>query len=116
MLIGIPVYGDVNLLDVTGPYEMLSWAGLDVQLFAETPGLVACRGGLSIQVTKAFEHAPAFDVIWVPGGDPDALARLMGDPKRIYRLPHQAERPCTLCRLGLRGGHAACGGRPARRL
>ena len=84
MLIGIPVYGDVNLLDVTGPYEMLSWAGLDVQLFAETPGLVACRGGLSIQVTKAFEHAPAFDVIWVPGGDPDALARQMGDPKRLY--------------------------------
>jgi transcriptional regulator GlxA family with amidase domain len=84
VLIGIPVYGDVNVLDVTGPYEMLSWAGLDVQLFAPTPGLVTCRGGLSIQATGAFEQAPAFDVLWVPGGDPDALARLMGDPERVY--------------------------------
>jgi cyclohexyl-isocyanide hydratase len=84
MLIGIPIYSGVNVLDVTGPYEMLSWAGLDVQLFARKPGLVACRGGLSIQATGAFEHAPPFDVLWVPGGDPDALAREMGDPKRTY--------------------------------
>ena len=84
MLIGFPVYDNVNLLDVTGPAEMLGWAGLDVQLFAETPGLVTLRGGLSLQVTGAFAHAPAFDVLWVPGGEPDALVRLMGDPKRVY--------------------------------
>ena len=84
MLIGIPVYGGVNLLDVTGPYEMLSWAGLDVQLFAQTPGLITCRGGLSIQVAGTFVHAPTLDVIWVPGGEPDAMARQMGDPDRIY--------------------------------
>jgi hypothetical protein len=31
MLIGIPIYGGVDLLDVTGPYEMFSWADLGVQ-------------------------------------------------------------------------------------
>jgi transcriptional regulator GlxA family with amidase domain len=84
MLIGIPVYDGVDMLDVTGPYEMFSWAGLDVLLVAPEAGPIACRGGLVIQVAKAFADAPAFDVIWVPGGDPDALARLMGDPDRVY--------------------------------
>jgi transcriptional regulator GlxA family with amidase domain len=84
MLIGMPVYEGVDLLDVTGPYEMFGWADLEVRLFAEAPGLVASRSGLSIQVTAGFENAPAFDVLWVPGGDPNALARLMGDPKRVY--------------------------------
>jgi transcriptional regulator GlxA family with amidase domain len=82
--IGIPIYDGVNVLDVTGPYEVLSWGGFDVQLFARRPGLVACRGGISIQATGAFEQAPAFDVLWVPGGDPDALARESGDPDRTY--------------------------------
>jgi cyclohexyl-isocyanide hydratase len=84
MLIGIPVYEGVNLLDVTGPYEMFGWAELEVQLFAQAPGLVTFRGGLAIQVTASFESTPDFDVIWVPGGDPGALARLMGDPERVY--------------------------------
>jgi putative intracellular protease/amidase len=116
MLIGMPVYEGVNLLDVTGPYEMFGWADLDVRLFAEAPGLVACRGGLSIQVTAGFDNAPAFDVLWVPGGDPNALARLMGDPKRVYLDFAEAERPCALCFVGLRGRPAAGRGRPARRL
>ena len=84
MLVGFPVYDGVNMLDVTGPCEMFSWTDIEVRLFAETPGLVTFRGGLPIQVTAGFADAPAFDVIWVPGGEPDALARLMGDPRRIY--------------------------------
>jgi len=84
MLIGMPVYDGVNMLDVTGPYEFLSWAGFDVVLYAESPGLITCRGGLTIQVSAAFAGAPRFDVLLVPGGDPPALARLMGDPTRRF--------------------------------
>jgi putative intracellular protease/amidase len=116
MLIGMPVYEGVNLLDVTGPYEMFGWADLDVRLFAEAPGLVACRGGLSIEVTAGFDHAPAFDVLWVPGGDPNALARLMGDPRRVYLDFLLQQSAHALCFVGLRGCPAACRGRPARRL
>jgi cyclohexyl-isocyanide hydratase len=84
MIIGMPVYEGVDVLDVTGPYEMFSWAELDVRLFAQQAGPVTCRGGLTLQVDATFENAPAFDVLWVPGGDPDALARVMGDPDRVY--------------------------------
>jgi cyclohexyl-isocyanide hydratase len=84
MLVGIPVYEDVNVLDVTGPYEMFSWTDLDVELVAEKAGPVKFRGGLTIEVPKAFKDAQAYDVLWVPGGEPNALARLMGDPQRTY--------------------------------
>lgn len=85
MLIGIPVYQGVDLLDFAGPYEMFTWAGFDVELFAQEPGLVACRGGgPAVDAAKTFENASQFDVLWTPGGDPEALARLIGDPRRVY--------------------------------
>lgn len=84
MLIGMPIYEGVDMLDVTGPYEMFSWADLRVLLCAQQTGLVTCRGGLSIAATAGFADAPPFDVLWVPGGDPDALARQIGDPARVY--------------------------------
>ncbi len=82
--IGIPVYRGVDMLDVVGPYEMFSWAGLDVRLVAETRGRIVCRGGLTIHAPTAFKDAGQFDVLWVPGGDPPALAKLMGDRKRSF--------------------------------
>jgi cyclohexyl-isocyanide hydratase len=84
MLVGIPVYEDVNVLDVTGPYEMFSWTDIDVELVAEEAGPVKFRGGLTVEVSKAFKDVGNYDVLWVPGGEPNALARLMGDPKRTY--------------------------------
>jgi putative intracellular protease/amidase len=84
MIIGIPVYDGVDMLDVTGPYEMFGWAKLDVELVARKPGLVSFRNGFAFKVTKGFKDAPAYDVLWVPGGDPDALAEQMGDPRRTF--------------------------------
>lgn len=84
MAVGIPVYEDVNALDVTGPYEMFGWTDIGVEFLAEKAGPVKCRGGLTIEVPKAFKDAGRYDVLWVPGGEPGALARLMGDPKRTY--------------------------------
>ena len=47
MLIGMPVYEGVDLLDVTGPYEMFGWADLEVRLFAEAPGRI-CRNAAQL--------------------------------------------------------------------
>ena len=79
MRIGIPVYDGVDVLDVMGPYELFGWAGLDIELVARKPGLIRCRGGLVIQVDVGFTSASAYDVLWVPGGDPPALSAC-GDP------------------------------------
>jgi putative intracellular protease/amidase len=38
MNICMPVYDDVDMLDVTGPFEMFSWANIKVDLVTQKPG------------------------------------------------------------------------------
>jgi cyclohexyl-isocyanide hydratase len=82
--IAIPIYHGVDMLDVTGPFEMFRWAGIDTHLVAPAPGAYTCNGGLIIQVSEQFDGAEGFDAIWVPGGDPVALAGIINDPMRTY--------------------------------
>jgi transcriptional regulator GlxA family with amidase domain len=99
MIVGIPVYDNCDILDVTGPYEMLSWGGLDVELVTQNPGLVKSGKGFTFEVTTGFAQAANYDALWVPGGEPDALARLMGDPSRTYLdfLIQKATRATYVC-------------------
>jgi hypothetical protein len=45
-VIVIPVYEDVDLLDVTGPFEMFRWANIEVRLVAQTRTL--SRGSVKL--------------------------------------------------------------------
>jgi transcriptional regulator GlxA family with amidase domain len=90
MIIGIPVYEGVDLLDVTGPHEILEWMkdsdpSVEVRVIAECAGDVSTRaGGFTFKAPWSFADVPRLDVLWVPGGDPDALKALMTDPDRTY--------------------------------
>jgi cyclohexyl-isocyanide hydratase len=85
MTIGIPVYDGVDLLDVTGPFEMFAWAGFEIDLLVPQPGLkTSGRRGFAFSVSRRFAEARAYDAIWVPGGEPDALAGIINDPARTY--------------------------------
>lgn len=84
MILGIPVYEGVDVLDVTGPFEMLDWAGFDVHIAATRKGPIKCRGGMSILADHAFKDEPQYDVLWTPGGDPDSLSRLMYGRDQTY--------------------------------
>jgi cyclohexyl-isocyanide hydratase len=85
MIIGIPVYDDVDMLDVTGPFEMFDWAGFEIDLLAAQPGPKKFRSqGFAYSVTRGFADARAYDAIWIPGGEPDVLAAIIDDPKRTY--------------------------------
>ena len=100
MRIGIPVYDHVDMLDVTGPFEMFGWAGFEIDLLAEKPGMKRFRGnGFAFEVTKGFADARKYDALWVPGGDPKALAKIIDDPKRRYLdfLIKQAKRTPMVC-------------------
>jgi len=98
MIIGVPVYDGVDLLDMTGPFEMFHWAGFEIDLLAEAPGLTT-GSRFALSAPRSFAEARAYDAIWVPGGEPDALARLIGDPKRTYLdfLASQATRVPMMC-------------------
>ena len=79
LVVGMPVYDAVDMLDVTGPFEMLRWAGIEVELVAAKKGMHRFRNGFRFEVTKSFKTASRYDVLWVPGGDPAALNLLMKD-------------------------------------
>jgi transcriptional regulator GlxA family with amidase domain len=74
----MPVYDSVDMLDVTGPYEMFRWAKIDVDLVAENSGPHKFRDAFSFQVDKTFKQAAnKYDALWVPGGDPPALSQII---------------------------------------
>jgi len=105
VIIGIPVYDEVDMLDVAGPFEMFDWAGFEIDLLAEQKGPKRFRGkGFTFNVEKTFADARAYDAIWVPGGEIAALAAIIDDPNQTYLkfLVAQAARTpapmvCSVC-------------------
>jgi transcriptional regulator GlxA family with amidase domain len=91
MIIGIPIYDGVDLLDVAAPYEIFNWMkaevpalGVEVMLLAVDMKDVTTLNGLTMRPEGKFKKFASLDVLWVPGGDPRALNRLIDDPKRTY--------------------------------
>jgi cyclohexyl-isocyanide hydratase len=91
MIIGIPIYQKVDLLDVAAPAEifdsMKAYAPhleVEICLVAADDGDVVTRAGVVLKPDKCFDQVPHIDVLWVPGGDVSALKKLMHDPKRTY--------------------------------
>lgn len=107
MIIAIPIYEQVDLLDVAGPYEMLNWMNVpkktvNVVLVSADGGSVTTRDGMTFAAHADFAAVPKADVIWVPGGDPKALKALMTDPAAAYlnylrRLSAKARYTCSVC-------------------
>jgi transcriptional regulator GlxA family with amidase domain len=91
MIIGIPIYQQVDLLDVAAPVEIFGnmkenapQLEVEIVLIAEDCEPVVSRAGVLLTPQKCFDEVPAVDVLWVPGGDPSALNKIMHDPKRTY--------------------------------
>lgn len=107
-IICIPVYPGVDVLDVAGPYEMFDWAGFEIDVVAMTPGATPVRvtkgsgNLLGFDVAKSFAGARRCDALWVPGGDPDEMSRLIYGDDSTYLdfLRGQAENAqyvCSVC-------------------
>ena len=105
MIIGIPVYDRVDLLDVTGPHEMFGWMTrpkADLRIIGEKGGAdVATRDGFTFKTTHGFDEIDTLDVLWVPGGDPAALKRLMSGPRTypdfLIRVSADARYVASVC-------------------
>lgn len=108
MKIIIPVYEHVDMLDVFGPYEMFRWADFEVDLVAEVPGLVKLNNvklndrGPAVEVPNGLGAAAPYDALWVPGGSPDSLSRIIHDERRTYldflvAQAAQSRYVCSVC-------------------
>ncbi|HEY4613215.1 MAG TPA: DJ-1/PfpI family protein [Bacteroidota bacterium] len=86
-IVAIPIYNGVDLLDVAAPYEMFHWMGsllkstmqVEVYLAAEQQGTYLTRDGMQIAAQKVFSELEQVDLLWVPGGNPPDLKRMMND-------------------------------------
>ncbi len=124
MKLGIPLYQGVNLLDVAGPLEMFYWAGqndndLQTVLISEQGAPVTSINGVRFDAQASFSQAPTLDILWVPGGDPEALQTIMKDLNSPYlrylrQIAANAKWVCSVCegalllaRAGLLDGHEA---------
>ena len=78
--VGILIFEGVEVLDFCGPFEVFATTALpaadgsrgdrpfDVMTIAQTPGLVACTGGLLVQPNSTIADHPPLDILVVPGG------------------------------------------------
>ena len=130
MKLGIPIYEGVNLLDVAGPLEMFFWTGAPEDIGGEAKDLqtvlvsadgcpVTSLNGVRFEAQASFEQTPALDILWVPGGAPQALAAIMKDANSPYlkylrQVAAGAKWVCSVCegalllaRAGLLDGHKA---------
>ncbi|HEY1604319.1 MAG TPA: DJ-1/PfpI family protein [Allosphingosinicella sp.] len=99
----MPVYDQVDMLDVAGPYELFAWANIEVDLVAENRGTYAFRKGFPFTVAREFDHARGpYDALWVPGGDPGMLNAILADRQGPYlsflrRMAGEARYVASVC-------------------
>ena len=76
MNVGIYIYDQAEVLDFSGPYEVISTASrvctgdlpLTVFLVAESTDIVTARAGFRVLPDYGFKHHPPIDVLIVAGG------------------------------------------------
>lgn len=108
--IGILMFDGVEALDFAGPFEVFTTATrmqarlapeaaapFEVRTVSRDGGTVQARAGLVVQVDHAFDDAPAFDVLLVPGGVVDAA--LVCDHTRswLVRVAPTCEIVASVC-------------------
>jgi transcriptional regulator GlxA family with amidase domain len=118
--LGTLLFPRFELLDVSGPVEILGNQNLEPPLFevlmvAETAGLVASAQGPSVQADFGLDDCPPLDVLLVPGGPGTRLE--VDNPRLRQWLTARAATAelvlsvCTgaslLARAGLLDGHRA---------
>ncbi|WP_164119071.1 DJ-1/PfpI family protein [Sphingorhabdus sp. Alg239-R122] len=115
MKIGIPVYEEVNLLDVTGPIEMFTWVpkrhGLEYYIVSEDGAPVTSINGVQFFADRSFSQLPELDILWIPGGNPSKLSEIMSDKDSAYlayikQTAEKANWVCSVCEGALLAAQA----------
>lgn len=89
--IGMLLYPELTLLDLTGPQAVLSLMNGKTHLLWKTLDTVTSDTGVGIQPTATFDDCPDdLDILFVPGGF--GTARAMEDPEILRFLANQAAR------------------------
>lgn len=102
--VGIPLYLGFDLLDVAGPYQTFTMAGMDCYLIGPDGGnLVKSWEGAAIQPTTTFgayqKPDTKLDMLFVPGGENVVENVIVGNDPCIEFLAQLADTQwiCSVC-------------------
>lgn len=102
--VGIYIYPQAEVLDFSGPFEVLSTANrcasaplFDVKLIADQPGPVLARGGYSVNPHASFADAPPLDILLVSGGVHEPELAKPQVLQWLKRTAEQAEIIAAVC-------------------
>lgn len=106
--IGLLVFDQIEVLDLGGPFEVLSVASrlaerdgepqlFRVLLIAAQPGPIVARGGLRVLPDLLLEETPRLDVLIVPGGVVDAVAADQRVTDWVQEQARQVELLASVC-------------------
>jgi transcriptional regulator GlxA family with amidase domain len=101
--VGIPLYPGFDSLDVLGPFQTFTFAGMDRYLVAANHSLVTSFEGVSIQPRATFDECPQLDVLFVPGASDPVQVLLEGHPGNnplldfLIKQADRAKLVCSVC-------------------
>jgi cyclohexyl-isocyanide hydratase len=78
--VGIPLYPTFDSLDVLGPYQTFTFAGMERHLIAAEIGLVESFEGVHLKADTTFAECPQLDVLFVPGSSRPVSVLEAGHP------------------------------------
>ncbi|MBS1718555.1 MAG: DJ-1/PfpI family protein [Armatimonadetes bacterium] len=78
--VAILIFPGVQIIDYTGPFEVLGQAGYDVFTVAAKPDALTTGFGMKVTPNYTFENCPQPDLIVLPGGNVPRIADA-GDPQ-----------------------------------
>lgn len=105
--VGIPLYEGFDSLDVTGPFQTFTFAGMECHLVGpgdkSGPTPVTSFEGIRITPDQAFDSCPQLDVLFVPGGSNPVAVLEVGHPGHnpyldfLIRQAPGAQLVCSVC-------------------
>ena len=118
--VGFPLYESFDSLDVIGPFQTFTFAGMDLYLLGPSREVVTSFEGVALTPRATFDDCPQLDLLYVPGGaNPVAVleAGHLGKNPYIDFLARQAPKCTLVCSVctgslllagaGLLDGHIA---------
>ncbi|GAB3522041.1 hypothetical protein GCM10027442_46630 [Emticicia fontis] len=93
--VAVIIFSGVEIIDFTGPWEVLAAAGMQVYSVSVNDATVATSMGLKIKPDYTFENAPAPDIVLIPGGNLNPSEKTITD--WILKMSKQTEHLMSVC-------------------
>ncbi|GAA0914289.1 DJ-1/PfpI family protein [Virgisporangium aurantiacum] len=95
--VAILLFDGVQIIDYTGPYEVLGQAGMEVFTVAVEPEMITTAMGMRVMPHYAMDNAPAADVLLIPGGEVGPTQENPSVIRWIQKRSERAEYVMSVC-------------------